>query len=149
MKTYNITEVQEHADGSCETIHESKMNATSAAEAVRKYCPSFLDTDQVTSDPRYDLAELRGPKNGKGDRIIIEAEPEPGTTQYGALREAIARALVAEQLCEAAVAELARVAGLPVDTAYTCMLSLPEWIPGDPITDEQCQAFMETEASTK
>lgn len=147
MKTYNVIEYRELPDGRHrQEISRKLTHARTAIDAIMAHhAPLFEATNKPDTDEAHAVL-------GAGHYIAAEpADPEdlapkPQSPQFGALREAIARALIAEQLCEAAVAELARVAGLPVDTAYTCMLSLAEWIPGDPITDEQCQAFMETKA---
>ena len=67
------------------------------------------------------------------------SNPNP---ENGALREAIARSLIAEQLAEAALGELARVADFTQDQAAAGLVTVAEWIPGEQITDEQCEAFI-------
>lgn len=145
MKTYTVIEYTERPDGSGH--REICRHATRANSPKHAIIRRYRDLEEITQAP--DPLVAHG-LLGNGHYVSAEpADPEdlapmPQSPQHGALREAIATAAMLERTLEQAIEQLARIAGIPQDTAYTCLLSLGDWTPGDPITDEQCKAFIET-----
>lgn len=139
MNRYHVTQYAIPPDQQRRTVLVQAIDAPTAHQAISYAYPGI----QATAAPDEDIAEWRPDPTPDGHAILIEAEPAP-PSQYGALREAIARAAIAEHLLEAAIGELARVAEIDHDKAYIGLLSLSEWTPGDPLTDEQCAEFMQS-----
>lgn len=146
MKTYNVIESITRKTGESLPLSSYQVQSDSAWHALITQWPGI----PAMQAPDEDIAEWIGPSREDGSYRSIVAEPAEDPTQteqYGSLREAIARAVVADDLAQAALDELARVAGVETAQAAAGLCAVAEWIPGEPLTDSQCLAFGQAAAA--